>query len=116
MIAVVVAAASVVVVTWILDRSVMSVGARVAIASIPVLAFAVCLVTYLRLIRTLDEMQRRVHLEALGFAFPATAVVVLAFEYLRKAGVLLKLKPDYVLLAMAVLWLVGYILARRRYQ
>lgn len=107
---------SVIVISWLLKSGDLSGTLKLLLAAIPVSAFAVCVISYRDLIRTLDEMQRQVHLEALAFAYPSTAVVVLAFEYLRKTGTLDRFKPDYILLAMSVLWLLGYLLARRRYQ
>lgn len=110
------AVTSVIVISWLLESRELSLAMRLTLAAIPVLAFGVCVMVFVSLIRTIDEMQRQVHLEALGFAFPATAVVLLAFEYLRKAGVLSQLKPDYILAAMALLWMIGFVVARRRYE
>lgn len=89
---------------------------RLLIALVPVAAYIVFLINFLRLIRTTDEMQRRIHLEALAIAFPSSAVVIFAFEYLRKAGFVTEFKPDYALVPMIVFWAVGFLIARKRYQ
>jgi hypothetical protein len=69
-----------------------------------------------RSIAQLDEMHRRIHLEALAVAFPTLAIGVFACEYLRKAAVLDSLKPDHVLAMMMVVLFLGYAVAFRRYQ
>jgi hypothetical protein len=108
--------ASVIFISWLLERLELSALARLGLAMIPVAAYVFCLVSYLRLIRLADELQRRIHLEALAIAFPSTAVAVLTCEYLRKAGFITQFKPDYVLMMMMALWVFGYLIARRRYQ
>jgi hypothetical protein len=103
-------------VSTILERAELSAPVRIGLALLPVAAYVACLVSYLGLIRQTDELQRRVHLEALAIAFPSTAVLVFAAEYMRKAGLISQFKPDYVLVAMLVLWGVGFLVAWRRYQ
>jgi hypothetical protein len=68
------------------------------------------------MIQRLDELQRRIHLEALAFAFSGLAVAIIACEYLRKAGFITALKPDYVLMMMMILWPLGFVIAWRRYR
>jgi hypothetical protein len=75
-----------------------------------------CLWSYLLLIRQTDELQRRIHFEALAIAFPSSAVAILACEYFRKAGIMSQFKPDYALMIMLALWAIGFFVAWRRYQ
>lgn len=103
-------------VSTLLERAELSAPTRIGIALLPVAMYGFCLFSYLGLIRRTDELQQRIHLEALAIAFPTTAVAVLAAEYLRKAGVISTLKPDYMLLIMLVLWGVGFFVAWRRYR
>jgi hypothetical protein len=107
---------SVIVVTWLLKTQELSPALRLALVALPVIAWVFTLISYSRLIQHLDELQRRVHLEALAFAFSGLAVAIIACEYLRKAGFISTLKPDYVLMMMMILWLLGFGIARRRYQ
>lgn len=104
------------VVSWLLETQVMGRGLRLALVALPVTAWAFCLLGYYRLIQRLDELQRRIHLEALAFAFSTLAVAIIACEYLRKAGFITALKPDYVLAMMMVLWPIGFVISWRRYQ
>ena len=58
---------------------------RLAIALAPVLPFVVALVTAIRGIRAMDELHRRVHLEALVFAFPLTLLFITTLGLLELA-------------------------------
>lgn len=107
---------SVIVVSWLLKTQELGPALRLVLVLAPVAAWIFALISYSRLIQRLDELQRRIHLEALAFAFTGLAVAMIACEYLRKAGFITALKPDYVLMMMLVLWPLGYIIARRRYQ
>jgi hypothetical protein len=107
---------SVIFISWLLETQTLAAPVRLGLALIPVAAYVFCLVSYLRLIRLADELQRRIHLEALAIAFPSSAVAILAFEYLRKAGFITVFKPDYALMTMLALWALGFFIAWRRYQ
>jgi hypothetical protein len=107
---------SVIVVSWLLERLELGPGLRLALVFAPVAAWVFALIAYSRLIQQLDELQRRIHLEALAFAFSGLAVAMIACEYLRKAGFISTLKPDYVLMMMVILWPLGYVFAWRRYK
>jgi hypothetical protein len=103
-------------VSTLLERFELGVPARYGLAVLPVAAYAWCIASYVGLVRRADELQRRIHLEALAVAFPTTAIAVFASEYLRKAGAIAQVKPDYVLMLMLVLWAVGFFIAWRRYR
>ena len=107
---------SVVLVSWLLETREMSGAVRLGLALVPVAAHVFCLVFCLKLMREVDELQRRIHLEALVIAFLSSLVTVFACEYLRKAGFISQFKPDYILMAMLVYWGIGFFVAWRRYQ
>ncbi len=107
---------SIIVVSWLLETQELGPASRLALALAPVAAWIFTLITYFRLIQQLDELQRRIHLEALAFAFSGLAVAIFACEYLRKAGFISMLKPDYVLMMMMILWPLGFAIAWRRYR
>ena len=87
---------------------------RELLALAPMLAgIAICW-AIVRELRRMDELQMRIQLEALGFAFAGTALVSFSYGFLEGL--------DYPRLSMftlwplmAVLWVVGLFLARRRY-
>jgi len=107
---------SIIVVSWLLETQELGPALRLALALAPVAAWIFTLIAYFRLIQQLDELQRRIHLEALAFAFSGLAVSIFACEYLRKAGFISMLKPDYVLMMMMILWPLGFVIAWRRYR
>lgn len=85
------------------------------VALLPMLpASAVCWVV-LRQLRRMDELDRRIQLEALAFAFAATAVVSFSYGFLETVGYP-RLPMFTVWPVMATLWLVGLRLASRRYR
>lgn len=91
---------------------------RVLIAMFPVPFFIWYLVTWMRGVARMDELQRRIELEALGFAFPAVLVVLMTMGLLDVA---ITLNPgDFSLrnswLLLPTLYYVGLWRARRRYQ
>jgi hypothetical protein len=73
---------SVIVVSWLLKTQEFGPALRLALALAPVAAWVFALIAYSRLIQRLDELQRRIHLEALAFAFSGLAVAMIA----RHAG------------------------------
>jgi hypothetical protein len=65
--------------------------------------------------RRMDELQMRIQFEALGFAFAGTAILTFSYGFLEGLGYP-KLSMFMVWPILAVLWVVGLVLARRRYQ
>lgn len=67
-------------------------------------------------IRRLDELQYRIQLEALAFAFAASAVTIVAWGSMTKAGwPPIRWGAD-TWIVMLLFWAVGLLLARRRYR
>ena len=92
--------------------------ASLALALIPVLIFAALIGCYSRAVRGMDELERRIQLEALALAFPVALLVVFTAGLLDLAGFhgegnwdLPRLWP----LLLLPYWL-GIVLARRRYS
>jgi hypothetical protein len=88
---------------------------RDAIALSPMLPAAAMAWIVLRELRRMDELQRRIQLEALGFSFAGTAILTFSYGFLEGLGYP-RLSMFTVWPMLAVLWIVGLALARRRYQ
>lgn len=73
-------------VSWSLDHLEIAPSGRLALALIPVALWGGAIVLLVLTIRELDEMQRRMQLEALAFAYPAAMLLGMAVEYVQKAG------------------------------
>jgi len=90
---------------------------RSLIALAPVPFFIWYLVTWMKGMEHADELERRIELEALGFAFPASLVVLMSLGLLDVA---LTLPPDdlslrHVWATLPLLYYIGLWRARRRY-
>lgn len=92
-------------------------GWRVAVALLPVLPFALFLLALSRGIRKLDELERRIQLEALALAFPLTMLLLMALGLLELAVPLSRDDWSYrhVWAMLPILYYGGLALARRRY-
>ena len=108
---------------YLLSRGLLELGiepaaARVGIALLPTPFFVWWLWTWMKGVAQMDELERRIELEALGFAFPV-AVIFLATLGLLDLAVTLN-PNDFSLrhtwLMLPILYYIGLALARRRYQ
>jgi hypothetical protein len=88
---------------------------RDAVALSPMVAAVAVPWIVLREMRRMDELQVRIQFEALGFAFAGTAILTFSYGFLEGLGYP-KLSMFTVWPILAVLWVVGLVLARRRYQ
>jgi hypothetical protein len=72
-----------------------------------------------RWLRSIDELQRLIHLEALLFQFCATAIVVMGYGALAKVDAVPRISVEdalnYVWIAAFLLWGVGLVMVRRKY-
>ena len=90
---------------------------RLLVALAPVLPFMLALVAVVRGIRSMDELHRRVHLEALVLAFPLTLVLIMTLGLLQLA---VGLSPDdwsyrHILPFLVIFYAFGLWRAWKRY-
>lgn len=101
----------------ILKQEGLGAGLRVGIALLPVPVFATFLWHAIRSIRSADEFERRIHLEALAVAFPL-AMLLLTTLALMERAVALRFEDwsyAHVWIYLPIFYLGGLTLARRRY-
>ena len=89
---------------------------RIALAALQGMATGAVIVTSMLRLRSLDELQQRVQLQALAIAFAGTGVLATAYGFLVNAGL-----PDIdwgamVWPTMVALWALGLLYANRRYR
>ena len=91
---------------------------RVSAALLPTLPTALILWRIVRLIRDGDELDRRVHLEALAFAFPMAILLLWALGLLQRAIELEEEDWSYrhVWVCLPLFYFVGLSLAWKRYR
>ncbi|MGO9864079.1 MAG: hypothetical protein ACLPLR_10755 [Terriglobales bacterium] len=107
--------AVVLVISMLLLRTPRPATLRYPLALAPVVPLLFLPFVVLRFFRAMDELQQRIHLEALAFAFASSAVVTFAYGLLQGEG-LRPLKWIWVYPIMCVLWVIGLFTARRRYR
>ena len=99
----------------LLDHVTVAAPWRDVIALSPMVGGLACAWAILRELRRMDELQRRIQLEALGFSFAGTAILTFSYGFLEGLGYP-KLSMFTVWPILAALWIIGLVLARRRYQ
>jgi hypothetical protein len=90
---------------------------RVALAILPVLPLAALAWAIMRAIASLDELQRRIHLDAMSAVFVSGIFVAVIYGQLQHARVgLPDLNWAFFYPVQLVSWAIGYLVASRRYQ
>ena len=71
---------------------------------------------YRKMLRELDEMERKVQLDALALSVGTTLVGFGSYSILAKVGVLPDLKAAYGIACMGLVYMAGLIIGRVRYS
>jgi hypothetical protein len=91
-----------------------------AAAILPVLPIVAYFYELPRWLRSLDEMQRQIHLEALLIQFGLTAILVMGYGVLAEAGVVTNLPIGKAWPGLWVAlfwgWGLGQVIVRRKYR
>jgi hypothetical protein len=93
-------------------------GLRVGIALVPIPFFAGFLWHTVRDVRSADEFERRIHFEALAVAYPLAMLLLMTLALMQRA-VSLKFEDwsyAHVWIYLPVFYLLGLVIARRRYS
>lgn len=85
------------------------------IAFLPIIPSGFALWAFLRYFRGLDELQRRIQLEAVAFSFLGTCLITLTWAFQQNAG-LPRFDVSWVAPLLIFLWGIGVGIAKRRYQ
>ena len=89
---------------------------RVALAALQALAMGSVVVGSVLVTRKLDELQQRIHSEALALAFAATGALISGYAFLERAGLPSIRWGLWAWPVMVALWAGGLLYVRRRYQ
>ena len=79
---------------------------RYVVAVLPVVPAALTLTIFVRALSRLDELQKRIQMQAFGFSLGATALLTFGYGFMEGAG-MPHLSWTFVLPLMAILWGVG---------
>ncbi|AZC19627.1 MULTISPECIES: hypothetical protein [Pseudomonas] len=88
---------------------------KIALALVPVVPMIAMALAVVRQLRRLDEMVRRVQLEALALSFVCTALITFSYGFLETVG-LPRLSMFYVWPLMGLIWALATVVGMRRYQ
>lgn len=91
---------------------------RVAVALLPILPFVLFLSMVLAEIRSLDELWRRIHLEALATAFPLAVLLLMILGLMELATGLSPHDWSYrhVWIFLPLFYVIGLVVSVRRYK
>ena len=102
---------------WLEGRPALAPGARLALSFVPTPVFVLFLWSFIRAVRGADELERRIQLEALAVAFPLGLLLLTTLGLVQRA-VALNMEDwsyNHVWPMFAVFYLLGLMLARRRF-
>lgn len=88
---------------------------KTLVALTPLAPAALALFAYLRFLSRMDELGRRIQLEALAFGFGAAGMLTFAYGFLENAG-FPQLSYIWVFPLMIALWGMGGAIASFRYR
>jgi hypothetical protein len=88
---------------------------KTLVALTPLVPAAFALFAYLRFLSRMDELGRRIQLEALAFGFGAAGMLTFAYGFLENAG-FPQQSYIWVFPLMIVLWGIGGAVASYRYR
>lgn len=102
----------------VLGRAQVGVPWRVCIAALPLIPSLFYIRAVARWIRGLDEMQRLIQLQAMGFTLSALILTAVLCSLLQRGGMLAHWKWEWESLFVTTMcwYALGGFLARRRYQ
>ncbi len=104
-----------VVISSSLVRSMPDGVAKIALALLPVIPMIAMAVSIVRRVNAMDEMGRKIQLDALAVAFVCTALTTFSYGFLETAG-FPRLSAFMVWPIMGGVWCVATIVGTRRYQ
>ena len=88
---------------------------RIPLALIPVIPILFAMRAFMRFFSNMDELQRRIQLEAFAFSFGATGIVTFSYGLLTDVG-FPAISWTWIFPLMIALWGIGQGIAVRRYR
>ena len=89
---------------------------RIALVALEAVGMGYIIVETMRSLRRLDEMNLRIHFEAITVSFTVTAVVGTALMLLERAGLPLRGWDEWLWAFMVLMWGIGVWVVQRRYR
>lgn len=89
---------------------------QIAIAILPIAPFVGMFISMIRYLRRMDEMQRRIQLEALGITAVASSLVFFAIGQFQELGMIAPIELTMAWVIIALLYVGAFMLVKSRYQ
>jgi hypothetical protein len=102
-------------VKWIFNHVELHSPARPMLGFLPALMAVLFVVAFVKDVRKLDEMRRRIHLQAAAISFLLTVILTFIFDGLKSAGIYSATLSDLDT-ATVLIWAVALILLSLRYR
>ncbi len=102
-------------VLWVFHNEKLSSLSRIVLGFLPALLWIACVVALVRKVSTLDEMGRRIHLQAASIAFVATIILNFVSVGLGEAKIY-SVNASELGSAGILIWAVTVVFLTRRYQ
>ena len=99
----------------IIENSPVSALWRVPLALLPVIPAIFGVIAYMRFVRQMDELQRRIQFEGIAFSFGVAGILTFSYGFLENIG-FPHISLMWIFPFMIVLWGIGLAIAARRYQ
>jgi hypothetical protein len=101
----------------LVQRTTLADWQRVAISFVPLPFFGLFLWRFVQHMRSSDELERRIQLEALAIAFPLAIALLMTLGLLQRANAVLSAGWSYssIWTYLVLCYLLGRAIARRRY-
>jgi hypothetical protein len=102
-------------VNWIFKHEELRSPAKPLLGFLPALMAILFVVAFVKDVRKLDEMRRRIHLQAAAIAFLLTVILAFVFDGLENAGIYRATLSD-LNSATALIWAAALIILSLRYR
>lgn len=103
---------------FVLESDALDTWQRIAVALIPMPLFAAFLWSWVRVVRAMDELQRKIHLEALAIAFSLAALLLTTLALMQRAVALRFEDWSYahVWIYLPIFYLLSFLVISKRYE
>ena len=102
-------------VKWIFKHEELHSPARPMLGFLPALMAVLFVVAFVKDVRKLDEMRRRIHLQAAAISFLLTVILTFVFDGLKDAGIYRATLSD-LYTATVLIWAIALIFLSLRYR
>jgi hypothetical protein len=100
---------------WIFKHEELHSSARLMLGFLPILLAILFVVAFVKDVRKLDEMGRRIHMQAAAISFLLTVILTFVFDGLKSAGIYSATLSD-IDSATVLIWVAALIFLSLRYR